>query len=295
MEHDLTGRVAVVIGGGQSAGDGIGNGRGICMNLARHGATVVAVARHQDRAQKTIDIIKEDCGMDGWAYAADATDRELMKKLFADVNEKYGHIDIMVYNAGVTLRFDPQTNTATLEDVNRLFDVDMVGYVWATLECAPYMEKQEKGGSIVCISSIASKQNGTGINIGYGLYAMSKSGMNKWSELAARYYAPKGIRVNTVVLGSVASTMGTDGIKNNEGTGMTDEMAKTIHDMSVPLKGGRQSTWETSNAVVFLVSDEAKFVTGLEFVLDGGATINRGPDPDLLQMRIAKLMSEKKS
>lgn len=284
MEHDLTGRVAVVVGGGQMPGEGLGNGRATCLGLARHGATVVAVARHLDRAQATIDMIEEEGGK-GWAYAMDVVHRDQCAKLFQDVKEKYGRVDIMVYNVGVNLDFDYATNTATLEAVNRLLDVDLVGCVWCTLECAPIMAEQETGGAIVNVSSIASKQNGTGINIGFGFYALSKTAMNKWGELSARYYAPMGVRINTLVLGPVASIMGMEGLKHLEG-GISKEEATKIHEGAVPLKGGRKTVWETANAITFLVSDEAKFVTGLEFVLDGGSTIARGPDPELLRLKI---------
>jgi NAD(P)-dependent dehydrogenase (short-subunit alcohol dehydrogenase family) len=115
--------------------------------------------------------------------------------------------------------------------------------------------------------------------------------MNKWSELAAVYYAPEGVRINTLVLGQVASIMGTDGVQYQEG-GLSREQATAIHTASVLLKGGRQSTQETANAITFLVSDEAKFVTGLEFVLDGGSTVPRGPNRDVIQAKIAKITAD---
>jgi NAD(P)-dependent dehydrogenase (short-subunit alcohol dehydrogenase family) len=115
--------------------------------------------------------------------------------------------------------------------------------------------------------------------------------MNKWGELSARHYAPQGVRINTLVLGQVASIMGTDGVQYLQG-GISKDAALAIHNMSVPLKGGRTTVWETANAITFLVSDEAKFVTGLEFVLDGGSTVPRGPDPELLQLKIAALSEQ---
>ncbi|MBR2780240.1 MAG: SDR family oxidoreductase [Eubacteriaceae bacterium] len=292
MEHDLTGKVAVVVGGGQSPGEGLGNGRCMCLDFARHGATVVAAARHLDRAQATIDFIKEDCGKDdGMAYELDCVNREEVRGLFQTVKEKYGHVDIMVYNVGVTLDFDAKTNTATLEAVNRLLDVDLVGCVWSTLEYGEIRAAQEQGGAILNISSIASKQTGTGINIGYGFYALSKAGMNHWGELAASYYAPYGVRVNTLVLGQVASIMGQSGVEYLEG-GIPSELATAIHNVSVPLKGGRQTVWETAHTATFLCSDEAKFVTGMDFVLDGGTTKMIGPDPEYTKIRAAKIYQE---
>jgi NAD(P)-dependent dehydrogenase (short-subunit alcohol dehydrogenase family) len=79
--------------------------------------------------------------------------------------------------------------------------------------------------------------------------------------------------------------MGTDGLQYLQG-GISKEEAVEIHDASVLLKGGRKTVWETANAITFLVSDEAKFVTGMEFILDGGSTVQRGPNPELLQLKI---------
>lgn len=292
MDHNLEGKVAVVVGGGQKPGPGIGNGRATCLDLARHGATVVAVARHLERAQTTVDAIEKEGGK-GWAYEMDVVDREQCAKLFKDVKEKYGSVDIMVYNVGVSLEFDHEKNSASLEAVNRLIDVDLVGCVWCTLECAPIMAEQETGGSIVNVSSIASKQNGTGVNLGFAMYALSKAGMNKWGDISARYYAPMGVRINTLVLGPVKSVMGISDLQGLMG-GVSAEAADKIGDFAVLLKGGRKTVWETANAITFLVSDEAKFVTGMEFILDGGASHAKGPDPEVINMKVAEYMASLK-
>lgn len=292
MEHDLTGRVAVVVGGGQSPGEGMGNGRCMCLELAKHGATVVAAGRHLERSQYTIDMVSEETGMkDGMAYALDCVNREEVRGLFQTVKEKYGHVDIVIYNVGVTPNFDHATNTATLDDINKVFDVDLVGCIWTTLEAGPIMEAQENGGVILNVSSIASKQTSTGISLGYGLYALSKAAMNHWGKLSAVYYAPKGVRINTLVLGQVASVMGQQGVEYLQG-GIDSDSAAAIHNLSVPLKGGRKTVQESANAAVFLCSDEAKFVTGLEFVLDGGSTSQCGPNSELIAMKIAAMGKE---
>ncbi|MBQ6360155.1 MAG: SDR family oxidoreductase [Lachnospiraceae bacterium] len=289
IEHNMAGKVAVVVGGGQKPGPGIGNGRMICLDLARHGATVVVAARHLERAQATVDMIESEGGK-AWAYELDVVDRAQCEGLFKATKEKFGSVDIMVYNVGVSLEFDQQANTATLEAVNRLIDVDMVGCVWCTLECAPIMAAQESGGSIVNVSSIASKQNGTGINLGFAMYALSKAGMNKWGDISARYYAPMGVRINTLVLGPVRSVMGISDLQGLMG-GISAEAADKIGDLAVMLKGGRKTVEETAHAVTFLCSDEAKFVTGLEFILDGGASHGKGPDPELIMMKAADIMA----
>ncbi|MCL2164450.1 MAG: SDR family oxidoreductase [Oscillospiraceae bacterium] len=294
MDHDFKGKVAVVLGGGQMPGGeelgAMGNGRAICVDLARHGATVVPVGRNLDRVQATVDIIEKEGGK-GWAYSADAIHRDQMAKLFKDVKEKYGRVDYMVYVIGTNLEFDHATNTATNDAVARLFHIDFTGCVWATLESAPYMIENETGGAIVNVSSIASKQNGTGISLGYGMYSCAKAAMNKWSELSAVYYAPLGVRINTLVLGPVRSVMGILDLTKLAG-GISVERAEAQGNAAVLLKGGRKSTQETANAVTFLLSDESKFVTGLEFVLDGGTALRRGPDPEMVQIRTKQILEE---
>jgi len=290
MEHDLTGKVAVVVGGGQTPGPGIGNGRAISLDLARHGATVVAAAQHLDRAQTTVDAIKEEGG-EGWAYELNVIYRDQVAGLFKAVKEKYGRIDIMVYNVGVNLKHDFATNSATLEDINHVFDVDLVGCIWSTLECAPIMVEQETGGSIVNISSISSKQNGTGIAIGFGIYALSKAGMNHWSSLSASHYAPLGVRINTLILGPVTSSYSGPVVQDLLG-GTSAAISKATSDAAVPLKGGRKTVWETAHAVTFLSSDEAKFITGTELAVDGGVRLRVGPDPEMIKIRAQRAVDE---
>jgi NAD(P)-dependent dehydrogenase (short-subunit alcohol dehydrogenase family) len=287
MGHDLTGKVAVVVGGGQKPGDGIGNGRATCISLARQGAIVVPVARHLDRAQRTVDEIESEGGT-GWAYEMDVVHRDQCAKLFKDVKEKFGHIDIMVYNVGTNLVFDYETNTTTPEAIHTLFDIDLTGSVWCTLECAPYMAENENGGAIVNVSSIASVQNQTGITLGFTFYSLAKAGMNKWTDLSSQYYAPMGIRINTLVLGPVKSIMGISDLQMLQG-GVSAEQANITGDLAVPLKGGRKTVWETANAISFLVSDDAKFVTGIDFILDGGTSHPRGPSSELLAIKLKEL------
>lgn len=291
LDIDLSGKVAIVIGGGQQPGiAGLGNGRATSIMLARHGATVVPVARHLDRSQDTVDLIESEGGT-GWAYAMDVSYREQCEKLCKDVYEKFGRIDSLIYSVGTNLVFDHASNTTTQEAVHALFDVDTIGCVWCTLEAAPYMEKNETGGAIVNVSSIASRCNGMGVSLGFAMYAMAKRAMNCWGELSALHYAPRGIRINTLVLGPVRSVMGVQDLTKLMG-GMPAEVAEAQGNLAVNLKGGRKSVWETAFANTFLVSDAAKFITGMEFVLDGAASLPKGGDSRYIGMKVAELLAQ---
>ena len=287
MEHDLTGRVAVVVGGGQMPGEGIGNGRATCIGLARHGATVVAVARHLDRAQATIDMIEQEGGS-GWAYEMDVVHRDQCAKLFRDVKEKYGRIDIMVYNVGVTLDFDHATNTATLEAVNRLFDIDLVGCAVHAGMC-PNHGEQETGGAIVNVFHCQQTKRDH-VNIGYAL-CFIQGRHEQMGRACSKILCAYGSPYHTGI-GARCQRHGLQGLRQLEG-GIDKDQATKIHDSAVPLKGGRKTVWETANAITFLVSDEAKFVTGLEFILDGGSTIARGPDPELIKLKMQMAAGKK--
>jgi NAD(P)-dependent dehydrogenase (short-subunit alcohol dehydrogenase family) len=273
MDHDLTGKVAIVVGGGQQPGEGIGNGRAMCIMLARHGAKVMVAARHQSRAQDTVDMIKAEGG-EATAYEMDATVKEDCKKLMEDTVAKYGRIDILIYNAGILPKWDYATNEITVEQFDAGIHVNLLGCTWCNLYVAPYMIKVG-GGVILNISSIASHVNATGVSIGVLAYGMAKAGMNHLTENVAWQYAPDGIRANTLVVGPVASVMGTVDTQRLLGDVSAQE-AQSKHAEVVLLKGGRGSTWDTANTALFLVSDESKFITGREIVMDGGTTLSCG-------------------
>lgn len=273
MDHDLTGKVAIVVGGGQQPGEGIGNGRAMSIMLARHGAKVLVAARHLDRAQDTVDMILAEGG-EATAYAMDATQKELCKKMMEDTVALYGRIDILIYNAGILPKWDYATNEMTVEDFDLGMHVNLLGCTWCNLYVVPHMIKVG-GGAIVNISSIASHVNATGVNMGVLSYGMAKAGMNHLTECVAWQYAPEGIRANTLVVGPVASVMGTTDTKRLLGD-VEEEVAVKKHKEVVQLKGGRGSTWDTANAALFLVSNESKFITGVELIMDGGVTLSCG-------------------
>lgn len=271
---DLTGKVVVVVGAGQSAGPGMGNGRAISILAARHGAEVVAVDLNPAAVKETVEMIKAEGG-NAYAIEADVADKDDCQRIFDTAMETSGHVDGMVYSVATNPPFDFETNSMKLEDFNRGINVNMLGCYQCNLLAAQCMEKNsgDTTGSIVNISSIASVKNELGLNIGIMPYALGKCGLNQITELAAVQYAEAGIRVNTLMLGPINSVLANRDTQSL--FGVDAEEAAQRHKEVVKLKMGRGSVWESAYAALYLLSDESRFMTGQQIRLDGGATLVR--------------------
>ncbi|MFB1293906.1 SDR family NAD(P)-dependent oxidoreductase [Mycobacterium sp. pW049] len=271
---DLSGKVVVIVGGGQMPGPGLGNGRATAILAARHGAEVVAADRNLAAAQETVDVITAEGGK-GYAVAADVSDKEGCQKIFDATMSRSGRLDGMVYSVAVNPPFDPVANSMTTEDFNYGIDVNMLGCYYCNLFAAQCMEKNEGDttGSIVNISSIASIKNELGLNIGILPYALGKAGLNYITELTAAEFAAAGIRANTLMLGPINSVLGNHDSQTLFGLA-PDEVEETYLEV-VKLKMGRGTVWETAYAAVYLLADESRFMTGQQIRLDGGATLIR--------------------
>lgn len=272
--HDLTGKVVIIVGGGQMPGQGMGNGRAACIVAARHGAQVVAVDKNLRAAQDTIDLISTEGGT-GYTIEADVSREEDCQRIFDTVMEKSRRVDGMVYSVAVNPPFDHTTNTMAIEDFHYGIDVNMLGCFYCNLYAAQCMEKNSGSstGSIVNISSIASVKNELGLNIGIMPYALGKSGLNYITELTAAQYAAAGIRANTLMLGPIKSVLAEHDSQSL--FDLSPEQVEEAYSRVVKLKMGRASVWESAYAVLYLLSDESRFMTGQKIILDGGATLMR--------------------
>jgi NAD(P)-dependent dehydrogenase (short-subunit alcohol dehydrogenase family) len=269
---DLSGKVVVVVGGGQQPGPGMGNGRAICVLAARHGAEVVVVDRNSAAAQETVDWIVAEGGT-AYAVEADVSEKADCERIFEVAMATSGRVDGMVYSVATNPPFDIESNSMTVEDFNYGINVNMLGCYHCNLFAAQCMEKNggDTTGSIVNISSIASVKNELGLNIGIMPYALGKCGLNQLTELAAVQYAASGIRVNTLMLGPIDSVLARHDSQSLFGLD-ADEAAQR-HNEVVRLKMGRGSVWESAYAAIYLLADESRFMTGQQIRLDGGATL----------------------
>lgn len=271
---DLTGKVVVIVGGGQMPGPKLGNGRASAILAARHGATVVAVDRDLGSAQQTVALITEEGGS-AYALQADVAEKDDCQAIFETVLQRSGRVDGMVYSVAINPPFDRLNNSMTTADFDRGINVNVLGCYHCNLFAAQAMEKNEGDttGSIVNISSIASIKNEIGLNIGIMPYALGKCGLNYLTEVTAAQYAEAGIRANTLMLGPIDSQLG-----NTDSQALfgfePDEVDQAYQDV-LKLKMGRATAWETGYAVLYLLADESRFMTGQQIRLDGGATLVR--------------------
>ncbi|CAJ1587554.1 SDR family oxidoreductase [[Mycobacterium] wendilense] len=271
---DLSGKVVVVVGAGQSPGPGMGNGRAISMLAARHGAEVVAVDLNPAAVKETVELIVAEGGK-AYAVEADVADKDDCQRIFDTAMATSGRVDGMVYSVATNPPFDFETNSMTVENFNYGLNVNMLGCYHCNLFAAQCMTKNpgDSTGSIVNISSIASMKNEIGMNIGLMPYALGKCGLNQITEIAAVQYAGDGIRVNTLMLGPIDSVLANR--DTQELFGVDADEATERHNEVVKLKMGRGTVWESAYAALYLLSDESRFMTGQQLRLDGGATLVR--------------------
>lgn len=271
---DLSGKVVVVVGAGQSPGPGMGNGRAISLLAARHGAEVVAVDLNTAAVKETVEMIVAEGGK-AYAVEADVSKEDDCRRIFDTAMETSGRVDGMVYSVATNPPFDFETNSMTVENFNHGINVNMLGCYHCNLYAAEAMTRNDGDttGSIVNISSIASVKNELGLNIGIMPYALGKCGLNQITEIAAVQYAEAGIRVNTLMLGPINSVLAN---RDSQSLfGLDAEEATARHNEVVKLKMGRGTVWDSAYAALYLLADESRFMTGQQIRLDGGATLVR--------------------
>jgi acetoacetyl-CoA reductase len=242
---NLEGKVALVTGG---AG---GIGAAICLYLAKAGAKVATNYRNQEKAEKWQADVKEQ-GFDIKIYQADVSDYEACEKMAAEIVSDLGSIDILVNNAGITK--DGMFKKMTRDKWDAVMNINLDSLFNVTKHVLESMS--ERGwGRIVNISSI----NGQKGQLGQTNYTASKAGMHGFTMSLAQEVARKGVTVNTVSPGYIATDMV---------MAVPEEIRNNII-AAIPVN--RLGTPEEVAAMVgFLCSDEAGFTTGANFAMNGG-------------------------
>jgi NAD(P)-dependent dehydrogenase (short-subunit alcohol dehydrogenase family) len=264
----LQGKVAMVVGAG-SIGPGWGNGKATAATFARHGAQVLCVDRNGDAAQETADIIKSEGGS-ATAFTADVSRGDDVAAMVAACLKAYGRIDVLDNNVGIA----EMGNVVDVSEAewDRVFAVNLKSAFLAMKHVIPVME-QQGGGSIINISSIASIRH---LGISYVTYATTKAAMNQMTRTTAVEYARKHIRVNAILPGLMKTPMveHSAGLAASYAAGDVEAMWRA-RDAQVPM-GHMGEAWDVANAALFLASDESKYVTGIELIVDGGITCKVG-------------------
>jgi len=262
----VDGKVAVIVGGGQTPGQTVGNGRATAIVLAREGAKVVVMDRDLASAQDTVDMIKAEGG-EATALQADATSEEDIAGLMNAVVMLHGRIDILHNNVGASITLgDAPVTEITEEAFDRSINVNLKS-MWLTCKHAlPHM-RQNGGGSIVNISSMAARHEYPRVG-----YKITKAAVIALTENVAAANARYGVRCNAIMPGKINTPMA---VEARVGTGRERDEVIATRDKMVPL--GKMGTgWDIANAALFLHSSEAAFITGASLVVDGGEAVTGG-------------------
>jgi NAD(P)-dependent dehydrogenase (short-subunit alcohol dehydrogenase family) len=258
----LDDKAAVVVGGGQTPGPTVGNGRAAATTFAREGARVLVVDRDDVAAKETVAEIRA-AGGQAWAHRADVTDEQDCAGLPAVAREVLGRVDVLHHNVGMVPRGD--TASLTLADWQRGFDVNLTG-MWLVCKYLIPVMRDGGGGSVVLISSLAGGLAGGGAIA----YTTSKAAVNSLGRSLALENAPYQVRVNVIAPGMVDTPMGVDGAARD--SGRPREAVAAERAAMIPM--GRQGTgWDVANAALFLAGDESAFVTGAVLPVDGGSAL----------------------
>ena len=243
----LDGRRALVTGGSR------GIGRGIALAFADAGADVaIGYRRETAAAESTVKAI-EAKGRRGFAFAADVRDANAVAAMVQSARDALGGLDTVVANAGVPTRYEP-LEVVEVSYWQRVIDIDLNG-VFYTLRAAIPALREGDGGVILSVSSIAADACAANS----GPYVAAKAAVNAITIMAARENARHNIRCNVIAPGLIATEMG-DGLVSAHGEAIVK---------SIPMRR-MGSPDEVGQLAVYLASDDAAWVTGKVFRIDGG-------------------------
>jgi NAD(P)-dependent dehydrogenase (short-subunit alcohol dehydrogenase family) len=260
----LKGKTALVVGAG-SIGPGWGNGKAAAVTFAREGAQVFCVDRNVTTAEETAKIIAGEGGRAA-AFRADVSRAADVEAMVAACLQTFGRIDVLHNNVGIAEM--GSVVEVTEAEWDRVFAVNLKSAYLAMKHVIPIMVDQG-GGSIINVSSIASIRH---VGISYVSYGASKAAMNQMTRTTAVEFAPKHVRVNAILPGLMKTPMveHSAGLAQSYAKGDVEAMWRA-RDAQVPM-GHMGEAWDVANAALFLASDEARYVTGIELVVDGGLT-----------------------
>lgn len=266
MSRRFEDKVVIVTGAG-SVGTGWGNGRAAAVGFAKEGAIVYGVDRDLAAMDETAARAAEAGGRFERGEC-DVLDHASIARMVADAHARFGRIDVLVNNVGGSAAGGPVEMAEEVWDTQ--IDYNLKSVFLTCKHVLPIMEAQG-GGAIVNVASTSGLRWTGAAQVAY---AASKAGVIQLSRVVAMQYASRGIRVNTVVPGQMHTPMVEVRLAGQRAGG--DAQALIAQRLArIPL-GFAGDGRDTANAVLFLASDEARFVTGTEIVVDGGMTVRCG-------------------
>ena len=266
---NLKGRVAIVTGSSH------GIGRAIALKLGELGAKVTVFARNAKELEEVVEELRRR-GSEGLAVPGDATKREDAERAVKETIKEFGKIDILVNNVGAYPRHEFLEMSE--DDWDYVMNINVKSAFYFTKAAVPYMVKQ-RYGRIVNISSIAGIYHGLPRLVHY---TTAKAALIGFTKGLAVELAPYKITVNAIAPGPIR----TPGVER-----IWPKLLKEVQEISIPLKRFGEPE-DIANAVAFLVSDEASFITGAVIVVDGGLTLVNPREPAL---EVIEIYCKKKS
>lgn len=261
MSRRLNDKVAIVTGAG-SAGPGWGNGKAVAALFAREGAKVLAVDLNPEAVAQTCQIIESE-GNTCAAHHADVSKAAQVEKMVQRCLALYGRVDILHNNVGI-IELGGVADTSE-ESWDRVMDVNLKSMFLTCRAVLPHMERQGRG-AIVNISSVAGIRY---LGIPYISYSTTKAAILQLTQSIAVEYAPKNIRANAILPGLMHTPL-IEGLARQVYGTDTEKMLE-IRSQQAPMKK-MGDAWDVAYAALFLASDEAKYITGIQLVVDGGLT-----------------------
>ena len=261
MSGRVEGKVALITGGAS------GIGRGCAEKLAAEGAVAVVTDLQDDKGDETVAAI-EKAGGKAWYLHHDVTDEAAWEGVVAEIKTRHGRLDILVNNAGIGI--GGSIVEMKLEDWRRQTAVNLDGVFLGTKHSIPLMRASGDGGSIINISSVAGLK-GSAMLAGY---CATKGGVRLFTKAVAMECAnaKDGIRVNSVPPGLIETPIWlTVGQAVNPLANAPPDL-DAMSALAVPL-GVKGWPLDIANGVLWLASDESRYVTGQELVIDGGLTV----------------------
>jgi NAD(P)-dependent dehydrogenase (short-subunit alcohol dehydrogenase family) len=252
----VAGKVAIVTGAG-SVAEGIGNGRAAALMLARHGAKVMLLDVNEASAAETGRMIEEEGG-ESLVMACDVTDAESCRSAVQATVDRWGRLDILVNNVG-TARIAGDATTVDMEAWERGMRINVTSMVLMVRYAVPEMKKSG-GGSIINISSIVGLHGGH-TNL---FYPTSKGAILNLTRTMAGNHGEDGIRVNCIAPGFVYTPVVYGGGR------LPDGVREQRRDASALKTEG--TGWDVGYGVLYLASDEARWVTGVVLPIDAGVS-----------------------
>lgn len=247
---DFNGQVVIVTGSGSPKG----MGKVIAKTFAKQGAQLIITDINGEGVDATTKEIRAEGGK-AYGIVGDITNPDSVKEIVDEVVERFGRIDVLINNAGISQKVT--VHDMTLDDMKRIFNVNMFGLFLITQKAADVMVKQ-KYGRIVNLSSVSAKRGG-GI-FGGAHYSASKAAVLAFSKNLSREICKDGVTINSVCPGLINTEIWKS---------LSDEEVKKVID-GIPM-GRPGETQEVADTIVFLASKEASYITGEEIDINGGS------------------------